>query len=285
MVDSFTNNFGLVLQSTNSNGGTWGTELNNQMISFLDNILGGTQAVVMSGSDVTLTLTPQWQNKAFKITGTLTTNVNLILPLNSSGGAGTTVGGEFIVDNQTTGNFTITVKTAATGSTGVVAPQGGRVLLYSDTVNVRYVDTGGLTFNGSAYTFGAGSVTEFLAALALTVDVGQILDGGGSVILAGQFGQIHVPFAATINKWWVMADQSGSINVDILRANNAVPTVSMVGAGTAPNLAASQFASSAPASWTSTTLAKDDFIAFNVTGTPSSVKRVTVALSCTRTGP
>jgi hypothetical protein len=141
MADSFTSNFDLVLQVTGSNSGTWGDDVNNNLTTPLDNILGGTQALVMSGADVTLSLS-QWQHGAFKITGTLTANVNLILPLSPNAIGGTPgVGGKFVVDNQTTGAFTITVKTAATGSTGVAAPQGGRRLLYSDTVNVVYAES------------------------------------------------------------------------------------------------------------------------------------------------
>jgi hypothetical protein len=141
MADSFTNNYDLVLQVTGSNSGTWGTDLNSNLISPLDTILGGTQSVVMSSANVPLSIA-QWQNKAFKITGTLTANVQLILPLSPNAIGGTPgVGGEFIVDNQTTGAFTITVVTAATGSTGVVAPQGGRRLFYSDTVNVLYAES------------------------------------------------------------------------------------------------------------------------------------------------
>src|SRR5258708_2785022 len=95
----------------------------------------------MSSANVTLSIL-QWQNKAFKITGTLTANVLLILPVSTNGVGGTAgVGGELVVDNQTTGAFTITVLTAATGSTGVVAQQGARRLLYSDTVNVFYADS------------------------------------------------------------------------------------------------------------------------------------------------
>lgn len=96
----------------------------------------------MGGSNITLTLT-QWQNKAFKITGVLTANVSLILPLSPNAIGGTPgVGGEFIVNNQTTGNFLLQVITAATGSGGVTVPQGARTLLYSDSVNVFYADDG-----------------------------------------------------------------------------------------------------------------------------------------------
>lgn len=121
------------------------------------------------------------------------------------------------------------------------------------------------------------------ATLSVVVDVGLIIDGGGTTILSGQKGQVHIPFGIAITQWSVMADQSGSITVDILRANNGVPSSSMVGGGTAPNLSTSQYTQAAPSSWTSTTLATNDWIAFSVTGTPTSVTRVTVVLTGTKT--
>lgn len=144
--------------------------------------------------------------------------------------------------------------------------------------------SGSLILNGTTYTFGAGAVAGFYTGLAPASSVGQIIDGGGSVVTTGQKGQIYVPFPMTITNWWVMADQSGSVTIDVLRANNAVPSSSIVGAGTKPNLSSSQFTTAAPSSWTSTTLAANDFIVFNITGSPSTVTRVSIALSGLRTG-
>ncbi len=155
--------------------------------------------------------------------------------------------------------------------------------------------------SGTAHTIGlvpdpgsSAGTTRFLredatfasvgASAGLIADVGLIIDGGGATILSGQKGQVHIPFPITITEWSVMGDQSGSISIDILRANNGVPSASIVGGGTAPNLSSAQYAQAAPSSWTATTLAVNDWIAFNVTGTPSSVTRVTVALTGTRTG-
>lgn len=142
MADAATNNYVFVVQVTGSNAGSWGSEINNQLISPLDAILGATLPVTMTSSDVTLTLA-QWQNKAFKITGLLTTNLNLILPLTSAASpdAGVhAVGGHFIIDNETTGAHNIVVKTAAAGSTGVGVAQGARTVLYSDGVSVWYAN-------------------------------------------------------------------------------------------------------------------------------------------------
>jgi hypothetical protein len=104
-----------------------------------------------------------------------------------------------------------------------------------------------------------------------------VIDGGGSAITTGNKGQVYIPYACTINAWQVIADQVGSIAVDILRANLAVPVTSIVGGGNKPTLTAQQLVVAAPSGWTSTALAVDDFIAFSVTSV-TTVTRVTVSL-------
>ena len=105
-----------------------------------------------------------------------------------------------------------------------------------------------------------------------------IIDGGGVAITTGSKGSLPIPWPSTITSWSVEADQSGSIAVDILRANNAVPVTSMVGGGNKPTLTAAQFAGLvAPSGWTSTLLAANDWLTFSVSSV-ATVTRVTVSL-------
>lgn len=138
MADGFTNNRNLVLQVTGSNSGAWGTDLNANLITYLDNILGVSQSIPLSSSDVTLTTT-QWNNAVLNTTGVLTGAVNLKTPL-SPNSTSVAAGGYFIVSNNCTGAFALTVKTVASGSTGVAVPQGASALLYSDGTNVKFAD-------------------------------------------------------------------------------------------------------------------------------------------------
>jgi len=104
-------------------------------------------------------------------------------------------------------------------------------------------------------------------------DVEFIIDGGGVAITTGAKGQVRIPGPATVLSWYVIADQVGSIAVDVLRANNAVPSVSMIGGGNKPTLTAAQFSGRVvPAAWTSTVLAAEDWLTFSV----SSVATVTL---------
>lgn len=133
-------NYGMYIGTVGGDTGAWGGDVNANLTTFLDSFLGNTLGKSITVADVTLTIS-EWQNAGiFKLTGVLTGNRNLILPFNGSTGAGTAVGGKFIVDNQCTGNFTVTVKTVAAGSVGVVAPPGARTSMYSDQTNVLYAD-------------------------------------------------------------------------------------------------------------------------------------------------
>jgi hypothetical protein len=123
-----------------------------------------------------------------------------------------------------------------------------------------------------------GFVVDAVGTANNTADVEFIIDGGGVVIATGVKGFLHLPFSATVLAWRVMADQSGSIAIDVLRANGAVPTVSMVGGGNKPTLTAQQFNQAQPSGWTSIALVTDDWIGFNVVSA-TTVTRVTVDLT------
>lgn len=89
-------------------------------------ILGGTLLTksVAGGAAVTLTAA-EGRNSIILLTGALTANINVIVP---------TVGRSWVIANNTTGAFTVTVKTA-TGS-GVVVPQATAAQLYCNGTNV-----------------------------------------------------------------------------------------------------------------------------------------------------
>lgn len=140
MPDALTNNYSILLQVQGGDSGVWGTGLNNGDFTPIDAILGGNFTTVITSADVTLTTT-QFQNGIFVVTGALTGDHNLIIPI-SPNLAGTACGGKFIVVNNCTGAHNLSVKTAATGSLGVSVPQGFAASLYSDTVNVGYGTSG-----------------------------------------------------------------------------------------------------------------------------------------------
>lgn len=140
MVDATTNNYNLTQPTVGGDLNIWGGILNNAVIAALDSILGSNLPLTINTTDVNISVS-QFQNSVFVLTGVLTGNRNLILPL-SANSLTAAVGGRFVVINSTTGAFNVTVKTIASGSVGVTVPQGGIAFLYSDTVNVGYSNSG-----------------------------------------------------------------------------------------------------------------------------------------------
>lgn len=136
-------------QSTNWNGPL------NQNFEFIDKALGGEQVFNVAGqgtSAVVLTV-EQYQNLILQFEGALTANVTFAIP------AG--VGGQWIVRNVTTGDFSLTIRSGTTG--GVVITQGAVRNIYSDGTdmyivsevdvgangNIAYADNGELTGNNN----------------------------------------------------------------------------------------------------------------------------------------
>ena len=164
MIDSVTNNYSLVQPLVGGDLNIWGGVLNNGTFAAADAALGSNLAVSITSSDVMLT-SSQFQNAIFILSGVLTSDQNLIIPL-SPNSATVACGGRFVVVNNTTGAYNVTVKTAATASTGVPVPQGFTGFLYSDGTNVGYSQAG-LPAYAKAF---AGSPNGFLAGTAGSVN-------------------------------------------------------------------------------------------------------------------
>jgi hypothetical protein len=181
----------------------------------------------------------------------------------------------FVFAAAQTSNGAVTANVNLAGGRNVYKWNGSQQCGSGDIIagNV-YKLTPLLALNGGA----GGFVCDAIGVSNNNVDVQIIIGGSGSPITTGNKGWIHIPFSATIFAWRILADQSGSIAVDILRANNAFPVASMVGAGNKPTLTAQQIAEVAPSGWTSTAVVPDDWVAFNVTSA-TTVTQVTVVLS------
>lgn len=109
------------------------------------------------------------------------------------------------------------------------------------------------------------------------VSIQFVIDGGGVAITTGQKGHTFAPVAFVPTGWQIIADQSGSIVVDVWSAAYAtIPTVAHTIAGTEkPTLASAQINQDlALTSWAAS-LAKGDPIAWNVDSI-TTCQRVTV---------
>lgn len=111
-----------------------------------------------------------------------------------------------------------------------------------------------------------------------------LIDNRGSAIGTGIKGDVRIPFACTVTGWTLLADQTGSIVIDVWRDSyaNFPPVVGDSIAGTEkPTLSsASKNQDLSLTTWT-TSLVAGDILRFNV-DSASTVTRVSLSLHLTR---
>lgn len=122
--------------STNPTG--WSGPINADW-DIIDKCFGGVLSKNATGSVGTVNLTiTEAQNLIVNITGAMTGNAIYTLPVNIS--ATGIVAGQWIVYNNTTGNYTVTIAPVSGGGSSVVCPQGKRTAIYSDGTNVALIN-------------------------------------------------------------------------------------------------------------------------------------------------
>lgn len=161
----------------------------------------------------------------------------------------------------------------AQGPAGVTGPQGA---------------TGATGLQGPAGATGP----QGPAGITGPAIAGVTIDGGGSAIGTGQKGYIQIPFPGTITGWSIVADQAGSISVEIDKHASSAPPA----APARPNTTIDKISASAPCALSSaasasggtsevstwaTAVAGYDVIGFNV-ASAATVTRVTVTLVIAR---
>lgn len=122
MADPVTPAKGFTLPTVGGDTGVWGGYTNNNW-GLLDTVLGGTVAVTISGN--TLLTSTQTQNTGFNIVGSLGSIPNVLWPSFS---------GLVVIENNTTGGFSISCGISGGGLTILVA-SGTVVPVWSDGTN------------------------------------------------------------------------------------------------------------------------------------------------------
>lgn len=132
----------------------------------------------------------------------------------------------------------------------------------------------------------AGTETAFNAAGAGLVSTLMFtIDGGGSAISTGIKGDIVIDFACTINNATLLADQTGSIVLDLWKDTyaNYPPTVAdTITASAKPTLSSATKAQDNTLTGWTTSVTAGDIIRVNV-DSAATVTRVLLALKVTRT--
>lgn len=130
MASSYTTNKDLQKPANGDYVGDWEIPVNGNS-DILDKAFGGVTSLSLTNADVNLTKS-QSQSLRIVLTGSLSANITIYFP------AG--IGGEWLVYNNTTGAYTVTFKTAAVGSVGIVTPQGYRSAIGADGTDVWFSD-------------------------------------------------------------------------------------------------------------------------------------------------
>src|SRR6185437_13790203 len=104
------------------------------------------------------------QNAVIKLTGGLTGNVQVTLPLP----------GFMIIDNQTTGAFVVTLRAIGSGQI-IATPSGSIVHIYNDGTNVRFVN--GISANPGKIEFWGGLTAMPAWVTACTAPPYLLCDG------------------------------------------------------------------------------------------------------------
>jgi hypothetical protein len=113
---------------------------------------------------------------------------------------------------------------------------------------------------------------------------GLTIDGGGVAVTTGVKGYISVPFACTITGWDVVADQAGSITIEVAKKAGGVPntTTDTISGGSPIALSSAQIVQNGLVSGWTTAVAAGDVIGFNVVSA-TTVTRVTATIRMTKT--
>ena len=164
----------LTVQQTGENSGTWGQFTNTNLL-ILEQAIGGYDAVGLNATTgATLTFSngvlSNGKNQVLRLTGTITTNVNVVIP--------DSIEKTYLVENATSGAFTVTFKTTSgTGATWSATDKGYKIL-YSDGTNIVDItaDLGDIT---------AGDVTS--GGITAT---GNIVPGANDTYDLGASGNV-----------------------------------------------------------------------------------------------
>jgi hypothetical protein len=203
MVDSITPGLQLIDQQTGNNNNTWGDVADANWAKIESSIVGLRTNAATTGGTLPVMTDDEARPYVQNYVGGLLSNLVIIVPNRLK---------SWLFVNNTTGAFTMSVKTAAQ-ATGLVIPRGGYYTVFCDGANVfnganpGVISTGPLTgvASGSTVDLGAqGSNTVYITGTATINSFGTAPDGtmryllfeGGATIVHSasiiNFGQRNI---------------------------------------------------------------------------------------------
>jgi len=223
----------------------------------------------------------------FKIAGTTSGSTILDASAVASGTLTLPAATDTLVGRATTD--TLTNKSIAgsqiTGAvTGLGTTMSTATLLGRNTAGTGAIEEISPTTAKTMLSLVPGTNVEAYRASAVQATLSIVIDGGGSAISTGVKGDSMIPWAYTITSWDIVADQSGSIVIDLWKDTyaNFPPTVADTITGSAkPTLSSAVTAQSSTLTGWTTTGSRGDYIRWNV-DSASTVTRAVLTLYLTR---
>jgi hypothetical protein len=204
---TYSSNLKIELMTTGENSGTWGDVTNTNLGTALEQaVIGLGNPDYTSDANLTISITNSNASQAARclvlnvtsVFGSLTQTRELVVP---------TIQKQYIVQNNTTGGQSITVKTSA--GTGITVPNGRKAHLYVNGTDViqmfDFVNINGGTIDNTtigATTASSGKFTTLNASGATTLD--------GTVALGNAAGDI-ITVPGTINSNLIFTDNTYDI--------------------------------------------------------------------------
>ena len=167
MADATTTNYGLTKPEVGASADTWGAKINADLDA-VDALLGGTvtKSVTGIGSTPVVLTAAEYRNLGLYFIGTLTANVTYEIP---SG-----VGGQWVVSNDATGPYTLSIGIAGYPYT-LQIPQGTKRTVYSAGNGIDFAESNAGTVTSVAVSGGTTGLTTS----------GGPITSSGTITLAG----------------------------------------------------------------------------------------------------
>ena len=158
MASTFTD-LGIEIMATGENAGTWGDKTNTNLTIVNTAVAGYVEQAVTNGGTLTLTITDgaataTAQNAVIKLTGTITGNSIVTVP--------DSIEKTFIVNNGTSGAYTVQFKTVSgTGVTFSTTDKGTK-FVYTDGTNINEISSSASETLTSAGNFTIDATTDII---------------------------------------------------------------------------------------------------------------------------
>ena len=226
MASSYSTDLKLELMVTGENSGTWGDKTNTNL-NLLDQAVAGYQNVVLTSTNTTLVMTnatvSNARNAVLKLTGTLSANSTVYVD--------TGITKPYLIDNQTTGAYTLALNQV--GGASVIWGTTDKSLKSVYLNGTDAVDTGIVSLTG------VQTLTNKTLTLPTIASSGSIIDANTNPYVTfaqttSAVNQITVTNAATTNNPSISATGTDS-NVGLTLAGKGTGLIKLTSGGYFPD--------------------------------------------------